>query len=167
MGSTLTILQRICFLRASPSDLPYSKTLLGFFIFISALLNYQILDKALSPYNPDHLSLRIVLSYAVVVILLAAMLAAKKISNRLHKVLLAFFGTDVIFSFLRIILLTLMGLPGANGLLFFIYFWELLVRAAILRAAIGATLLWCGLLAFSIQLCEELPIISGLNIPMP
>jgi hypothetical protein len=160
MNQLIGPLLQVCCLRGSTSNLPYSRYFLILFIIFQWLLNYTIFSVYVLPEAGASLVYRLVVSLVCMIGITSYILYINKVSNRLNQTLLAFFGTDIIFSCARLALLVIVGMPMANVLLLFIYFWEITVRGFIVKCGIDTTMGKGILLAFVIQLIEEIPLIQ-------
>lgn len=157
---------QICLLRNNQSNLPYSYILLAALVLSSAVFQFILLDTYILQEESATLGLRILSSIAVMVATLSMIMRFNKCSNRMHKTLLGLFGTDLLFSCMRLLVAFVLPLPAANPLLFVLYFWELVVRGHILRCGVGTTLGKGILLAIFIQLVEEIPLVMGMQLPI-
>lgn len=136
--STLETLVRITLLRAGPQDLPFSTTLMGVVIALTAGINYPVIAR----YTPEaEPLLQILLLLAYNLGFLGAALWIRGHGARFVQTATAIFGTDVIISTIALPVLLVIGSPNDANALAAISFlvliiWNIAIVNHILRAAL-------------------------------
>lgn len=149
---------RVCFFKASTSLLPYSKNLLGGLILTKLILYFFIQKHFIAEVPIVHLLLGLVVSTLTLILVISFILNKNKCQARLHKTLMAIFGTDLIFMFLQMLLYFGLSEMTPVGLLLLISIWELFVRGYIFKCGIDTTLFTGVMIALFVQILEGLPI---------
>lgn len=145
MSALFRIFLNICFLQASPSDLPYSRSLLRFTLFFHVLLSYLLLINQL---EPELALLHIVVNTALYVVLIQALLHWRGAQARFNQTLTAIMGCSVLFNLIALpVYYTMPELTPQNSgallpalLLLALLPWSLLVDGHILRRALNLPL---------------------------
>lgn len=168
---TLYVLGQICLFRARPTALPVSWMLLAIFI---------LLDFALNVYHLAHIKAQIAvelsfverclgagLSAAALIWMSYSMLAKRKLTTRIHKFLLAFFGTELMLTALAQFLASLIGTEAVPTLQLVLTVWRFAIQIQIVQFTFEAKLSQAILLLFGIILAASLPLwlIIGMNLP--
>lgn len=168
----LRSLFNLCLLRATPADLPFSNVLLGTFIGIEIGLNVFTLHK-LKGASTQEIVMATLLSLFVLIGLIYVLLAKRKLQSRLHKVLIAWFATELILTcFLQIILFILpndvQALKSVQAVIEIGFFaWNIAIKSYIIRKSFDVKLASAILLTFGILVISSLPIqfILGAYLP--
>ncbi len=145
----ITVLLNLCLLRsnASPNQLPFSKGLLYLFISLYFLVCYwtfsQVTQVLLTQehLSVDQMAFPIALiksiasigGIAVLVGLIYVFLNKRNKTNRLLKILLAWFGTDIIIELIGVIL------PSYAIFEMAILLWDIFIKANILKISLETT----------------------------
>lgn len=168
---TLYVLGQICLFRAKPTALPVSWALLAMFI---------LLDFALNVYHLAHIKAQIAvelslverclgagLSVAAMIWMSYSMLAKRKLTARVHKFLLAFFGTELMLTALAQFMLSITGGSVLPTLQLVLTLWRFAIQIQIVQFTFESKLSQAILLLFGIILAASLPLwlIIGMNLP--
>ena len=168
----LRSLFNICLLRASPAEIPFSNILLTALVGIEFGLNIFTLHK-LKGASTQEIVLATFLSLFVLIGLLYVLLSKRKLQSRLHKVLMAWFGTELILTaFLQLILFILpddvQTLKSVQVVIEVVFFaWNIAIKAYIVRLTFDMKLASAILLTFGVLVVSSLPIqfILGAYLP--
>lgn len=159
----LSVLIDLLLLRASPAALPYASVTLGLLIFIEFAFNTYSLSKL----EGAHLSEVVLATSLSLIVLIGAIflvLTQKKVQARLPKVLIAWFGTELLLTiFINVIFIILpQQMEAAKNLqiAFTVFFsiWNVLIKAHIIKCATDQKMLTAGITAFGIMLLSFLPV---------
>jgi hypothetical protein len=128
----LKTLAELCLLRTSPSNLPYSRAVLYSFIVLYVgicVLNFnQVFESAYA--------IKIFASTfatGILMMLIYLLLDKQKKAIRTHKVLMAWFGTDLILELLGF------ALPDYAIIAIALLLWDVFIKANILKSALEIT----------------------------
>ncbi|MBS0289253.1 MAG: hypothetical protein JSS07_04340 [Proteobacteria bacterium] len=153
----------LCLLRASPAELPYSLVILVILVSIGTGLNvFTLLQLKGIPLSEVLLATS--LSLVLLVTLIYFLLARRKMVSRLPKVLMAWFGTEILLAaLLKIILIitpeSIQAMKGVQIILQLGFFtWNVVIKAFIVRHSCEIKMVSALLLTFGILVLSSLPI---------
>ncbi|HRE33421.1 MAG TPA: hypothetical protein PLD88_15725 [Candidatus Berkiella sp.] len=168
---TVYTLGQICLFRARPTALPYSWFMLTLFIALDFVLNVYHLGQLKAQISADiplvERSLGAMLSILALVAISYSMLMKRNLASRLHKFLLAIFGTELMLTALAQLLFSLTGSEAVPILQLILTVWRLAVQIQIIQFTFEAKLPQAILLLLGIILAASLPLwfIIGMNLP--
>ena len=162
----------LCCLRASPADLPYSTVMLVLLIIIELGLNIFTLSQ-LKGAPLAQVILASALSLIVLIGLTYVFLSQRKVPARLYKVLIAWFGTELLLTMVLKVLLmiipeSMQATKVVQAVLQVAFFtWNVAIKAYIIRRSCDIKLVSALLTTFGILIVSSLPIqfILGAYIP--
>ncbi len=160
---TIYILFNLCSLRSSPSLLPYSALVLVILMVAELVLNVVTLNQLKGVSLPEVITATL-LSLVVLVGLIYAMLAQRKMQNRLYKVLIAWFGTELLLTLILKIILVIMPESLQNTrtiqavLQIGFFTWNVVIKAYIIKNACEMKMSRAVLITFGILIISTLPI---------
>lgn len=160
---TFQTLINLCLLRASPAELPYSTVFLYFLVLAELSINALNLSK-LKDISLAEVFTATILSLVFLIGIIYFLLAKRKLQGRLHKVLIAWFGTELLLLVLVKALMVVMPesmLTSKNTLVFIevMYVtWNILIKSQIIKRSIESKLTIAILITFGIILVSDLPI---------
>lgn len=161
---TIINLFRLCGFRGSPADLPYSRPLL-----ITLVLIVVATEIAFSPpmFTLGESFLEKSLSMAILIGVLYGLLWRKKLVSRLHKTLIAWFGTELLMDCVGLVIFGANPPQAANvgSILFLI--WLLLIKSYILKQTFSLSMALAFLLLFGILIPISIPFMIILNPQLP
>lgn len=160
----LRTLFRLCLFRGSPAQLPYSRPLLGGFI---AATIASVLVFSHPSLTLGESLLEKTLSTLILVSLLYWLFARKNQTQRLHKTLLAWFGTELIADLLSLIIFGMQPAQEPNAAAFVFLVWLLLVKSYILKQAYTLSLASAFFLLLGILIPASLPLLIILGPQLP
>lgn len=130
---------RLCILRGSPSDLPFSWPLLGG-VILACVADVFFVQRKGSVSLAGLITTEL-FAVSILVGLIYLILWQRKQLNRFHKTLLAWFGTEIIFNIIGRLSFGQVDLAATQnpGILIFSV-WFLLVKSYILKNALGVSL---------------------------
>lgn len=169
---TVYVLGKICFFRATPTNLPFSWFVVGILVIIDCLLNVYALT-LLRTKIPADLSLVecYLAAIASVMTLLGvtyALMSQRKILPRLNKFLIAFFGTDLFIA--ACIQLLAFGQEMLVIVQIALTVWRLSVQIRIVQFTFEVKTMQAILLLFVILFAASMPLwfIVGMHVqPQP
>lgn len=161
---TIINLFRLCGFRGSPADLPYSRPLL-----ITLVLIVVGTAIAFSPpmFTIGESFLEKSLSTAILIGVLYGLLWRKKLVSRLHKTLIAWFGTELLTDCVGI---AIFGAnpsqePNVGSILFLI--WLLLIKSYILKQTFSLSMALAFLLLLGILIPTSIPFMIIFSPQLP
>lgn len=162
---TLFGLVNICLFRAKPSVLPYSIFMLAILIIIRFSLDViewnRVLDLPALKDMAQQTHIQIVIatffSLAIYIMSIYVLLYRKNYVNRLNKVLIALFGTQLLISALSQSLMRIFSEDFFRPLLILLIFWNFLIGAAILKEALDIKMLKAVLIIILITFLSQIP----------
>jgi len=160
---TLYTLFNLCLLRTSPAQLPYSALFLGLLVLAELGLNIFTLNK-LKGVSLNEVITASLVSLIVLVMLIFALLAQRKVQNRIYKVLTAWFGTELMLTLILKILLIiipdkLQNTTTVQAILQIGFFtWNVVIKAYIFKFACDIKMSRAVLITFAILIISTLPI---------
>jgi hypothetical protein len=163
---TLNALANICLLRASPVALPFSPMMLIAMVMTDLLFKVHTLIVQLNDVDVVEVTLGIVLSLLVLIGLIYFILAKRKLKSRFHKLLLAWFGTEILLTGVLKIVLALISQAQTEiqiGVEMGFLIWNLVVKAQILRVSMDIRYFSALMLTFGILVAASLPIQIALS----
>lgn len=168
---TVYALGQICLFRAKPTALPYSWFMLALFIALDFALNVYHLGQLKAQISTDisliERYLGALLSITALIAVTYSMLAKRKLGLRLHKFLLAIFGTELMLTALAQFLFSITGIGAVPTLQLVLTIWRLAVQIQIVQFTFEAKLPQAIVLLLGIILAASLPLwfIIGMNLP--
>ncbi len=162
----------LCRLRGSPAELPYSMIMLVLLIIIELGLNVFTLNQ-LKGASGAEVFLASSLSLIVLIGLIFVLLAQRKVAARLNKVLIGWFGTELLLTVLLKIILLLIpesaqATKSVQAVLQIIFFtWNVAIKAYIFRRSCDMKLASALLMTFGILIVSSLPIQFILSAYLP
>lgn len=155
---------RLSVLQGSPANLPYSLPLLGVFIvtsvstvFLYPRHNITIGESLLAK----------ILSIVILVGIIYWLLVRKNQASRLHKTLLAWFGTELIADALSLILFGMSTQQEPTIAIFPFLIWCLFVKSYILKQTFTLTLAKAFFLLLGILIPASLPLMIFIDPQLP
>jgi len=159
----------ICVFRSTPAALPYSKILLGTLIVIELLLKTVGFSSQGAPL-PEALSAA--LAYlGILIAVLYGLLRYRHTVVRLHKLLIALLGTELLLTALLQLLLrgfysvgNIVNLEVMGSLIIVSFFiWILAIKARVLKATLEINMVAAILLTIGIYIISSIPILLMLG----
>lgn len=160
---TLRTLINLCLFRASPAELPFSTLWLALVVALEFGLNIATLHD-LKGAQTTEIILATFLSIVVSIGLIYFLLAQRKIQSRLHKVLIAWFGTELILTL--VLKLMLFIIPSSLQVLKVVQAvleigfltWNIAIKTYIVKRACDIKVASAILITFGILVVSSVPI---------
>ncbi len=160
---TFYTLFNICRLRGSPANLPFSYIMLAILILIELGLNLYTFSQIKDVTWGENI-LASSLSVTLLVGLIFLLLSQRKVQDRLPKVLIAWFGSELVLTIILklILIITPTVLQEARYVQAFLqigfFTWNIVIKAYIFKSATGMKMPSALLMTFGILILSTMPI---------
>ena len=157
---TVKSLFQLCLLKGSPSNLPYSPQWLGVILTIHILLNLASYPTRSQITLPEFTGV-MAASYAILFVVLYAILYFRKMTVRFLKTLLAYLGTELLFLlilFMVMVVVQATMTSAAPLILLASIVWMFAVKAYILKLSLDTQTVIGVLIAINVEILRSVPI---------
>ncbi|MGD9591949.1 MAG: hypothetical protein AB7V32_05470 [Candidatus Berkiella sp.] len=160
---TIYTLLNLCRFKGSPAMLPFSIMIMGILILIELGLNLYTFSQIKGVSFSENM-LASILSVSLLIALIYLLFSQRKIQNRIVKVLIAWFGTELVLTILLkvILLVTPTTLQESRYILAFLqigfFTWNIAIKAYLFKNAANMKMASALLMTFGILILSTLPV---------